>query len=345
MHATSRLLMAAVAVALASPARAHGDGPPLTSSLKYKAVPKWTVVLPNETWTAVTSGIPIRHADGEQFLAIKDGQSLKLEVDTNGDGKIDAMVKGERGYTVFSGKTTEGGALSYAARFKAESGAYKFAASGWLQGSLDGVQIRLIDQNNNGVYDEVGVDAMVVGNGDAASYLSKVVQLKDGLYELTVNGMEISAVPFNGETGTLDIAKGFASSGKLASAVVRSDDNKMSFELSHGVGTVPVGRYRLAGGLVTKANETVRIGGGKSQLIDVVAGQPAALEWGSDVIAEFNYSRKDGDTIEIEPTALKFYGRAGEEYLDFLPQGASPKFFIHDAASGKLLKTGRFGGC
>jgi hypothetical protein len=342
MRPRSSLLVGAAL--FTAPCWAHGDGPPLTSSLKYKAAPKWSVILPNETWTPVTGGIPIAHDGGSQFAAFGDGKSMKLEVDTNGDGKPDAMVKGANGYLVLSGKTQEGTPLSYAARFKADGNNYKFASSGWMQGALDGVAIRLIDQNNNGVYGEFGVDAMVVGNGNAASYLSKVVSLKGSLYELSVEGDQISASPYTGETGTLNLAKGFASSGKLAAAVVRSDDGKTSFELADGAMAVPVGRYRIAGGMVTKANETVRIGAGKCQAIEVTTGQEATLDWGSDVVAEFNYSVVNGE-ITIQPNALRFFGRAGEEYLEFLPEGASPKFGVHDAATGKLLKTGRFGGC
>lgn len=342
-----RTLLVTVATLLAAPAWAHGDGPPLTSGLKYKASPKWTIILPNETWTSITGGIPIPHQGGPQFAALADSKALKLEVDTTGDGQTNATVKGERGYLLLSGKTADGSPLSYGARFMSAGAAgagYKFASSGWMQGSLDGVSIRLIDQNNNGSFDEVGVDAMVIGNGNAASYVSKVINLKGNLYELSVQGAEISASPFKGETGQLDLAKGFAAKGKLSSAVVRSQDGSMSFELSDGSMTLPAANYQLAGGLVTNANETVRVGVGKSKRIEVAPGQEVGLAWGGDVIAEFSFSYSDG-TVSIQPSALRYFGRAGEEYVGFLPEGASPKFLIHDAATGKLLKTGRFGGC
>jgi hypothetical protein len=317
-----------------------------TTSLKYKAVPKWTVLLPQETWTPVGTGLGIAHAGGHQFTAEEDNTAQKLQLDSDGDGKFDAVIKGAGGYTVLQAKTPAGAPLQYAARFKLEGAVYRFASSGYLQGSLGGVAIRLIDQNNNGRFDEFGVDAMVVGNGNAASFLSRIVNLNGNLLELSFSddGTELRAVPYTGPVGRINLAKGFAASGKLMAAVVQGDDRSISFELSNGVLTVPAGSYRIAGGQVAKANETVQIAVGRSEPIEVAANAEATLNWGGAVTAEFDFARQGGD-ISIQPTALKFYGRAGEEYLGFVPQGASPKFLVYDATGKKLLKTGRFGTC
>lgn len=346
MNSRRAPLLGTLVLFAASPCWAHGDPPLLQTSLKFKAAPKWTILLPNETWTPVGSGLPIPHAGGDSFPIAADATALRLELDTNADGQFNQTVKGNSGYALFQGKTAEGGALAYAARFKVEGSAYKFASSGYLQGTLEGVSIRLIDQNNNGRFDEIGVDAMVVGNGNAASFLSKVVNLNGVLYEieLRANGQELTATPFTGETGTVNLVKGFASTGKLNAVVVSSQDGSRSFELASGAAKLPVGSYRIAAGLVSKANETVRIAPGRSQAIEVEAGKEAGLEWGNGVVAEFTFA-KVGEEVTIQPTALKYYGRAGEEYLDFLPQGASPKFSVFDATTKKLLKTGRFGGC
>ncbi len=320
---------------------------PITAQFKYKPAKRWTVVLPNETWTDVTNGIPISHENGSSFVAYKDGLKLALSVDTTGDGKPNKQVKGAKGYLVLRGKTRDGASLTYAARFKAKGKTYAFAASGYMTGVVAGETLRLIDQNNNGIYNEVGVDALIVGKGNAASYLSKVVHLKGELHQLSVSadGGQIEATPFTGETGTMDLRSGFDSKGKLVSAVVSSANGDYSFNLAKVKSLrVPIADYRISGGYVTKAGESVRVKTGKMRPVSVTLGKHVKVQWGGPVIGEFNFS-KAGNVVKIEPTALKFFGAAGEEYVDFLPQGSSPKFFVYDETTERLIKTGRFGGC
>jgi hypothetical protein len=330
---------------LALPAGAQ-DATAEFADLSYKAVKKWNIILPKETWTDISNGIPVVHSNGDSFRAYKDGMKLALNVDTNGDGKTDKVVKGAKGYLVLKGKDTDGNSLAYAARFVASGTAYKFSSSGYLQARLAGETIRLIDQNNNGRFDEIGVDAMVVGKGDSASFLSEVVNLKGQLFKLSIDGNRVGVTPFDGEVGTLNLRSEFKSYGKLESAVVQSDDGKCSFELSgYSSGlTVPTGGYKIVGGLVTKGPETVRVGTGKMSPVDVRLGHETKVAWGGPVMGEFQFDRI-GEDVTVQPTALKFYGKAGEEYTDFLPQGASPKFLVYDETTQKLLKTGRFGGC
>ena len=56
-----------------------------------------------------------------------------------------------------------------------------------MVGSVEGVPVQLIDQNNNGVFNEIGIDAMVVGSGKSAAFLSKIVNLKGQLFEFEVD--------------------------------------------------------------------------------------------------------------------------------------------------------------
>jgi hypothetical protein len=267
-----------------------------------------------------------------------------LSVDTNGDGKVDKQVKGAYGFLVLKAKDSAGEPLEYAVRFKVDQKVYKYASSGVMRGRLNGESVLLIDQNNNGTYNEVGVDAMVVGKSKAASFVSKVVNLKGELFEVSISddGKSMEARPFAGESGTLDLRSGFKAKGKLESAVVKSADGQYSFNLGDGSMNVPAGDYTIAYGLAGKASETVTIGTGKMSPVNVKAGRETALTWGGPIIADFPYSR-DGLAVKVEPASVKFYGKAGEEYTDFLPQGQSPKFLVYEERTEKLLKTGRFG--
>ncbi len=316
----------------------------LAADMSYKAAKKWSIILPEETWSEVDGGIKVAHQNGDSFSAYEDGLALALNVDTNGDGKPDKTVKGAKGYLVLKGKDADGNSMSYAVRFKAKGKKYSYASSGMMRGRLNGETIMLIDQNNNGVYNEVGVDAMVVGKAKSAHYLSKIVNLKGDLFELTVSadGKKIEATPFAGESGVLNLKKDFKSKGKLTAAVVKSSDGNSSFNLVGGDLRVPQGSYTLAFGLVEKANETVKIKNGKMAAIEVNPSRTTQVAWGGPLMADFAFTRK-GEAVNIQPNALHYYGKAGEEYHDFLPQGASPKFLVYDERKKKLLKSGRFG--
>jgi hypothetical protein len=312
--------------------------------LAYQAYQKWPFILPNETWRQADDYCGVPHArDVEGFRSEQTGV-MALEVDTNGDGKLDDRIKGAYGYTKLRGKTEEGERFNYAVRFKFERG-YKWAASHAMVGKLKGQTFKLIDQNNNGVYNDFGADAMIIGASDAASYLSRVVNLDGELYDIDVSedGSEVSLEPYEGETGILNLAQGFDSKGKLIAAVVKEGD--LSFDLARSPNgmKVPAGKYRLVSGYAGKAGETVWVRSGKSRPMEVQPDATYALEWGGPVVAEFDYKVR-GDEITVQPD-VNFFGAAGEEYYRFKPNAKSPKILVMDAESGKLLASGRFGGC
>lgn len=315
--------------------------------LAYKAFPKWTVVAPVETWTPVGTRIAISHSNGEGFDVVAEG--MTLEVDTDGDGRLDKKVKGTSGYLELRAKREDGTPFSYAARFKSDGKAFSFSSSCAMAGHIKGVPVRVIDLNNNGTYNEIGKDAIVVGSGQAASFLSKVIHLNNELHELEVSadGTSATVKPYSGATGTLDLRSGFKSNGTLDSVVVSSADNAMSFSVAHaakGV-VVPTGTYRITGGQASKGGESVRIGTGKMASITVAADGTAAPEWGGPLEAEFDFVLGD-EQVTVQPN-LKYFGRSGEEYHSFKPDAKSPKFFVEDAnrPGGKPIGSGRFGGC
>lgn len=324
-----------------------GDGARETATLKPKAFKKWTLLTPVETWTKVTDRIPFAHAQGAGFPAAVQG-AAGMEVDTDGDGNYDDKVKGAKGFLVLQAKTAEGRPVAWGLRFRAASGGYEFSASGAMVGKIAGETVQLIDLNNNGRYDDFGKDGIVIGRSKGASFLSKVVNLKGELYSLEVDptGSEIAVTPWEGEAGTLDLAAGFKSKGKLAFLVVSDEKGQTSFEVggeSSGL-KVPVGSYRIVGGMAEKGSEHAAIRAGKMAPLVVRPGETASLEWGAPVAAEFEFERS-GDEVALEPSKVHYFGAAGEEYASWVPDGASPKIFVIDKDSEKVLDTGRFGGC
>lgn len=317
---------------------------PVVAELKFKSQKKWSIALPQETWTNVQAGLAVG-PDGASFAAHRKGLGLALDVDTDGDGKLDKAVKGQKGFLLLRDQTADGAKFRYAARFRASGTTYQFASAGFMVGRVAGESIRLIDQNNNGRYDEFGVDAMIVGKGSSASFLSKVVNLDGTLYEIEVepDGSKVEIRPFQGESGTLNLARGYRSKGKLLSAVVE-DDHGNSFQLastSKGL-LVPAGDYRLAYGRIQKGGEVAKIAHGNMDDFVVHGGRTTDVAWGGKVVAVFDHLLLL-DKVTIDPSVMQYYGETGEQYLEFEPKLPVPKFLVYDERTRKLLKTGRFG--
>jgi len=324
-----------------------GDEAPLSSFVPSK----WDYLLPNETPIAFAQGsdggfmIPVAHKGGAGFLVEADGAALA--VDTNGDGKLDQRVKGIAGNVVLKGTTPSGAALTYGARILMHNGKWHYLPGSAMSGKVLGQDVKLVDLNGNGRYDEYGVDAMIFGRGPAASYLSKVVSSGGKLHQITVSaeGSSITATPWEGETGTLNLASGFKVDGNLSSAVVLNEKDGCSFELSgykNGL-VVPAGDYKFMYGFVRNGAEQSKIRTGNSKPISVPAGKTTQWTWGTPLEIEFNYTvTKDKLTVPID---IHFFGKLGEEYYDFKPEALSPRIVVYDKKTKTKLTEGRFGGC
>ena len=329
---------------LATPALASDEA--VEVKLDHKSYSKWSIILPAPKWHAVGTSLPIRHAQGEGFFATKDGPALV--VDTDGDRKPDAKIRGLGGFAKISTRGPDGGKLVYGVRFRLKGNAWQWAASGVMQAKVLGTTIRLIDANGNGRYDDFGSDAMVVGSGKAASWLSKVVNIKDSLYnvEIADGGHSLKLVPYEGDSGLIDLRAGFKSKGKLASAVVNSSSGDYSFNAlqARAAFRVPTGRYNFAGGLVTKGKEQARIAAGRMEALEVEKDQTATLKkWGGKVVADFNWSYAGGN-LTVAPN-VRYYGEAGEEYVDWVPDNKSPKILVFESGKKRPIESGRFAMC
>lgn len=313
-----------------------------SSTLKYKAVKEWETLLPNETWTGVSFEIPIAHEGGEGFLV--DNSAYTLAVDTSGNGKVNEKIKGQGGYAVLTAKNAQGEKFQYAIRVRKERDSWQYASSGMMTGKIHGVPVSLIDQNNNGIWNEIGTDAMVVGKSNSASYLSRIVNLKGALFlfEASADGSTMSITPYEGDAGTLNALGGYVSKGKLSSAVFSSKDGKVSFDLAgakDGI-LVPAMEYNLMSGFAEKGVEKVKIRRGKMRPISVKVNEVKTVEWGGPLHMEFDYFRNDPEQVTVNLPS--FFGNAEEEYYDFFPGGKSPSILVTDKATGKEIWSGKF---
>ena len=313
-----------------------------TANLKYKTVKKWDTLLPNETFSGIMLKIPVAHEGGDGFLV--DNSEFSLEVDTDGNGKPDDKIKGQGGMTVLKAKGKDGETFQYAIRVQKGTDGWKYASSGVMSGKLHGVNVTLIDQNNNGVWNEAGVDAMVIGSGKSASYLSRIVNLKGELFlfDASENGTSMSITPYEGDAGTLNGLGQYESKGKLTSAVFSSKDGKVSFDLSDAKNgmLVPALEYRFMSGAAEKGSEKVRIRRGNMRSVTVKANAERSVQWGGPLRIEFDSFRNNDEQVTVNLPS--FFGNAEEEYYDFYPGGKSPSILVSDKATGKEVWSGKF---
>lgn len=341
MRAIARSLIPLLAVA---PLAATAAAQELTAELKLEPRKRFDLVLPSESWIAA-NGILIPHRNGRSFATEKDG--VRMRVDTDGDGEVDEKIQGARGFALLRGEREDGTEFAYAVRFRQSGTSYEYSTSCVMTGSLDGVSIDLVDLDNDGTFNEVGVDGMIVGGGKVASYLSEVVDLNGTLHTIEVDpsGTSIRAVPYEGPTGTLRIRGGLELPGKLLSAVVTDASRRYSFQVGHtSEVTVPAGTYRLSGGFAEAGGDTARLRAGDMAPLVVEDGGTATFErWGAPLVAEFDFTRA-GDIVTVQPN-VRFIGRGGEEWYQLLPDAKSPKLVFIDADSNRVLDSKRFEGC
>lgn len=300
-------------------------------------------ILPQPVWRSTTTGIGLAHAGGEEFRAARDG--LTLRVDTDGDGVFDLTCKGETHHVVLRGKRADGQRLACAleVRTGAHSDKIYYACRTTLSGSFAGARVHVIDQNCNGVLGEVGLDAFAVEPSLAAVPLSRVVNVAGQLYELEVaaDGMRATFTPYGGPAGTLDVRSGLTVVGELRAAVVSNLDGTLAFDVTGNKPVrVPTGEYVFSSGLAVKGVQNGRLRKGRMEPIVVAPDATAKLTWGAPLRAEFSTSRV-GDKVTVGST-VRYFGRAGEEWLPDLLYARTPQIRVFDAGekvAGKPFET------
>ena len=313
------------------------------ASLKYTTLRDWDVVLPKEQFTRVSGDLAF---SGVPTVFHTQVNGTALVVDHDGDGETDVKVSGKYGLVTLRGKSTGGNTYNYSMRLVNQGGGWMYAASGAAQGKIANQKVQIIDQNNNGRYNDYGKDAMIIGRGKNASFLSKVVNVRGKLFSIDVaaDGSEIDFEPFAGGQGMIDMTSQFATKGKLLAAIVQSADGQHSFALSGKALEVPAGDYHLYNGRVGMGRNVVVFSKGASKSITVKAGASETVALGEPLNIDFRYVRQPGRVI-MAPQLVSYVGRFGEVYGQWTPFGGSPQFDVRDMETGKQLALAVFGGC
>lgn len=312
------------------------------AELSYRTYRTWKLELPQESYARVSGELP------GGFAVKLDG--VKLLVDADGDGSLERTVEGrvdDLGVrsAVLVCRRAEGRPFGFRLRDAGEG--WTFAPAGAAVGKARGVKLQVIDQDNDGRFDGYGTDALVVGTGTRAQFLSEVVNLGGELLtiEVAADGSALELAPYEGPAGVLDFRTELDAEAKLLTAVVRSKDGRRSFDLAKAPTglRVPAGEYHIHGGRFGLGKAVVDVRPGTAKALAVVAEATTSLDWGGPVRAEFAFQRQ-GAEIAFHPDHVWYYGAAGEQYSGWNPIGKSPVFTVKEKGSGAELAQAVFAG-
>ncbi|MEO1973155.1 MAG: hypothetical protein ABGX07_16470 [Pirellulaceae bacterium] len=319
--------------------------------LRYRSYRNWTINLPSSDWFELNDGIRLRHANGDRFAVAIEGNSLRF--DTDGDGTLDRTIKPlvdpdtkvSTSRVILSAITAEGKEFRYAVRLRKDAAGWEWAPGGAMIGNIQTaagpIPVRIIDQNGNGLFDDFGIDAMIVGSSNEAMFLSKTIVVDNQLQEVTVtpDGSRITLAKYSGATAKFDMTTSFDAKAVLLSTIVRSSDGRNSFDFGavDGPLEVPVGTYEVVTGAVGLGSHRVQIGAGQMKPFKLDADQVQTFDWGGPVHSEFKFARQGGQ-VQFSPQMIWYFGKAGEEYFNWTPIGKSPQFTVRNATTGALLQ-------
>ncbi len=277
--------------------------------------------------------LPFPTKNGKGILAAADGQSLRIDVNQNGRLDDDRVILREG---VVNLKLTLGqDKWSYAAHVAVRGRNIQLRRAGAMSGEILGKKIVLLDDNNNGRYDDYLADAAVIGSTNYGAYMSRVIPIGNRLYEFKASpsGTTASVRPFTGKPARIR----FEHRSILRSVVVTGD--KTSFQVAGSKGTpVPAGSYKFAFGYVEKGKMRAFIQKGNMKPIQVAAGKTVKVDWGPPCRIDFNTKAIGGNKFNL--LVPRILGVGGEEYYGFQPKPSRYDIAIYDSSGKRVSAAG-----
>ncbi len=310
---------------------------------------------------AATAIDPRRSSPLRKFQLMNEKGKLFLDLDDDGkpDGDERLRASSKPDFQEFTLKLEGGKELKYAMQVGAPGQEKLFnltvtlskdpdkvlvyRRACYMQGDLGGTKLVLVDDNNNGTYDDYGADGLVVGND--ATFLSKIVAVDGKLHELKsdVLGEEVRLRPYDGPTGK--IVTHFKGKESPQSLYVRGTADKthnvfVRLDTKNAV-KVPAGEYEFYFGLIRDGSgrnaKQCEIRKGKAKSFKVEPDGEATLTLGAPF--EFDYKlTAQGDKMQLRGRDITVHGKLGEQYVRFFPAILSPEVIVKKESGGTVAK-------
>jgi len=226
-------------------------------------------------------------------------------------------------------------------------------------GTLDGVSLRVIDDNMDGIYGSLPLswqylglapdatqpdfDTMVIGESKRAIPWSQYVPLNGRWYMLEPQqaGMSYRATPVDVATGTLRLAfKGEYPEWLVLRGTGILENTFIDVCLNGKKGVeAPVGEYRLVAGMIAKGKkqQTMKclvLGNDSVAPFVVTAGAETVVELGAPFRFDFEAAERDGK-IYVSGPSVRVIGSGGETYDRFWNCAPMPSVSLRKAGTKK----------
>jgi hypothetical protein len=213
-----------------------------------------------------------------------------------------------------------------------------------MQGEALGAKISIVDDNNNGTYEDYGSDGMIIGG--QADFLSKIVTHEGKLYEFKFTdplGHEFRYKPYEGNTGKIVTQwKGkTAPSFLYVRGIADATQNAVLRLDTKAPITVPAGEYEFYFGLLKDGNgrqaKSCEIRKGKSKTFKVEPDGEVTLTLGAPF--EFDYKlTSQGEKMQLRGRDLTVLGKLGEQYVRFYPALVTAEVVVKKDSGGQVAK-------
>ena len=314
---------------------------------------------------------------GPQALRTKAAEVL-VDVDRDGAGDVELPLRGRP--QVISMELGDGDAkrpwsflamvgheqtqyqgIQYNSALQDNSALIFIAPSASMTFDLEGTSVQVIDENMNGEFGDTpgtwahiglseGVyqpepDSMLIGGGKRAVPYSEFVQVGDQWYQLTPqNGgtsFEVARMSFPVGELKLDFGKGPKPSYVILKGRDRFENLYVDLVGSKKV-EVPVGRYTLAYGMVSKGKKlqsikALMVADSDTKAWDVRPGETTEVELGGPFDLDFDV-QLEGDELTVPGQSVVVVGRGGERYERMWNCVLDPDVSWRKAGSGRGSK-------
>ena len=244
------------------------------------------------------------------------------------------------------------------------------AYENYLSGAVsDGVVLTLVDTDKNKQYDDAGKDVVVFGNTSYGIPFSKIINIKNKLYDVKVNsaGYKISLKPFEGDTGKVDLVSKYKCNIQPELVILTSGNGDFFDAAKNKAFVLPCGTYSLYMGYIAEGKAVhVVIKGDKMDKIEVKKPEgynsaATTVTWGGPLKFDFSVKiskkaepvnkgkKAAGKTTEKSKTInelaipyreIKVIGSANEEYLNFSNK-LMPEVEVKDSTGQEALSGAR----
>jgi hypothetical protein len=232
-----------------------------------------------------------------------------------------------------------------------------------LVGTVNGVQVRVIDDNMDGVYGSAepkgwaypgllegqyqnDIDSVVIGEAKFARPWSRLQKVGDAWFELAPSetGTDLVASRTDVDSGTLQLdMKGLPVSWLVVRGTGNAKD--LYYDVVSGGADkveVPAGAYELFAGLVASGKKQQKMKalvmpGKTSRSWSVKAGETTKMELGAPFEFDFEVDQ-DENTLTVKGDTIVVVGRGGETYQRLWNCVLSPEVNLRKEGSSKGRK-------